>query len=139
VTRALGEWPRWLRATAASLTLFVLVGIGQVLPVFHFALVAHSVCAEHGELVHEAAPRAQGPQSETPDGPALVAGGDVGHQHEHCGVLALARALAIPAAARPEPPPPTSWAELQVAGAERSAHVGIALLSYAPKLAPPLA
>jgi hypothetical protein len=136
VTRALGEWPRWLRASAASLTLFVLVGVGQVLPIFHFALVAHSVCAEHGELVHEAAPSAPVPRSEVP---ALVAGGEVGHQHEHCGVLALTRSLAIPAFAPSQASPPASWAALPVAGAGRSAHVGIALLSYAPKLAPPLA
>jgi hypothetical protein len=136
VTRALGEWPRWLRASAASLTLFVLLGVGQVLPLFHFALVAHSVCAEHGELVHEASPSAQVPRSEFP---ALVAGGEVDHQHEHCGVLALTGSLAIPACARSQVTPRPSWAALPVAGVERTAHVGIALLSYAPKLAPPLA
>ena len=43
-----------LRAGAASIALFALVGVGHILPAFHFALVAHRVCAEHGELIHEA-------------------------------------------------------------------------------------
>jgi hypothetical protein len=126
---------RALRLSAASIALFALLGVGHVLPALHFALVAHRVCAEHGELVHESAPLAA-PAARSSE-VSLVGGAPVAHEHEHCGVLALPGSLALPA----------SWAdtvELASTGGTatavdgaRAAHIGIALLSYAPKLAPP--
>jgi len=117
----------------ASLVLFVLVGAGHVLPAFHFALVVHRVCAEHGELVHGV--ERSSVRGREPDGPAIVGTADE-HEHEHCGVAAGTGAgLAIaPSAAAGSTP----LASVDLArGAERGAHVGIALLAYAPKLAPP--
>jgi hypothetical protein len=137
----LREWPGWLRASVASLALFLLVGVGQVLPAFHFALVAHSICAEHGELVHESAAPARDDAALAPAQragvPSLVASGHVSHQHEHCGVLALGRVPAVAAAAPADRCLTSSASASLLAGAERAAHVRIALLSYAPKLAPP--
>ena len=132
---AIERWSAWLRVSAASIALFALVGIGHVLPAFHFALVAHRVCAEHGELVHEAAPSADSPAPS--DVPALVAGADARHEHEHCGVLALPGSFGVPASApRAFEVPPREQLEPEP-GCERPAHVDIALLAYAPKLAPP--
>ncbi|HTV19015.1 MAG TPA: hypothetical protein VMG12_10100 [Polyangiaceae bacterium] len=125
----------WLRATAASVALFALLGVGHLLPALHFALVAHRICAEHGELVHEAEPA---PAAESrSSAPELVAGVHAAHEHEHCGVLALPSSAALP--------PSAPARDARLAGEpiasdtqhERPAHVGIALLLYAPKLAPP--
>jgi hypothetical protein len=126
-----------LRAAAASIALFALLGVGHVLPALHFALVAHRICAEHGELLHEAAlaPSAEvGSRSSVPE---LAAGQLTEHEHEHCGVLALPGSFAVASSG--------AWREPSLPGepvvggspGERRAHVGIALLLQAPKLAPP--
>ena len=117
----------------ASLVLFMMAGVGHVLPAFHFALVVHRVCVEHGEMVHEVA-RAPAREREL-EGPAFV-GQESGHEHEHCGVAAgTGTGVAIAASAASAGP------SLPIVGlgrgAARSAHLGIALLAYAPKLAPP--
>lgn len=140
------ERPRWLRLSAISIALFVLLGIGHVLPALHFALVAHRVCAEHGELLHEAPVRgvagqdelrsshANGPSSEVS---LVAAGGAAAHEHEHCGVLALPGSLGAPEALSSAAClVPAGWTT-SLPGHERAAHAYIALLSYAPKLAPP--
>ncbi len=146
------ERPSWLRCSAVSIALFVLLGIGHVLPALHFALVAHRVCAEHGELLHEAplqaaagqgvaghgALRSSQPSAPAPAEVSLVASGGTGaHDHEHCGVLALPGSLGAPEALTSAACLlPAGWAA-SLPGHERAAHVYIALLAYAPKLAPP--
>lgn len=141
------ERPSALRSSAVAIALFVLLGIGHVLPALHFALVAHRVCAEHGELLHDASPRdatvqralrSSRPSAPTTLGVLLVAaGGADRHEHEHCGVLALPGSLgapeALPSAACRLPAVRTT----SLPGHERAAYAYIALLSYAPKLAPP--
>jgi hypothetical protein len=143
--------PAWARA-AASIALFALLGVGHLLPALHFALVAHCICAEHGELLHEAAPvrsaRAEAEAASRSSVPepllssaraqqTVIAGHYAQHEHEHCGVLALSGSFGVAhSAAWREPSAPS----VSVAGAslsERPAHVGIALLLRAPKLAPP--
>lgn len=136
------------RLAAASIALFAMLGIGHVLPALHFALVAHRICAEHGELLHEAAPQPPAEsRSSTPEEsswgsaraaqPAVVAGGHAGHEHDHCGVLALPDSFGTaPSAAWREPVAPGEPVACASPG-ERPAHVGIALLLRAPKRAPP--
>ena len=134
MTRTLRECSAWLRLGAVSLVLFAALGVSQVLPALHFALVVHRVCAEHGELVHESASVAP---EVAPAEAAIVARDGVSHEHEHCGVLATPGSFAVlvPAAAQAAAPGAT---ELEVGfGCARAAHVRIALLDYAPKLAPP--
>jgi len=130
--------------------LFALLGAGQVLPALHFVLVAHRVCAEHGETLH--AEPAHGADDSLSNG--LVSGSSVSdpesteiqlksapalpeHEHEHCSVLGVTRsagaALASAAAGAALPPP---WEQF-VRETERAAHIDVALLLYAPKLAPP--
>lgn len=116
-----------------SIVLFVLVGAGHLLPAFHFALVVHRVCSAHGELVHgEAGADAPGRE---PDGIAWVAL-ERGHEHEHCGVAAATGAgVAIAPSAASGSTPPSAMGLAR--HGDRAPHVGIALLAYAPKLAPP--
>ena len=137
--RASAAGPRgleWLRAAAASVALFALLGVGHVLPALHFALIAHRICAEHGELVHElAAAPAVASRSSVPE---VAVGERSAHEHEHCGVLALTSSSAPPlseAASLPARDGEPSGSDVPAA---LSAHVGIELLLYAPKLAPPV-
>jgi hypothetical protein len=125
-----------LRALAVSLALFAVLGVGHVLPAFHFALVAHRVCAEHGELLHgsEALAKPSAPESDV----SLVAREIGGHDHEHCGVLALPSTLAVPASFAAVFCRIPNDDAAAAASRARVAHVGIDLLSYAPKLAPPV-
>jgi hypothetical protein len=135
VTRTLRECSAWLRLGALSLALFAAVGVAQILPALHFALVVHRVCAEHGELLHESAPVAR--QVAPAETSSVVARDGVSHEHEHCGVLAASESSAalVPAASHVTAP---SAAGASVGlGRARAAHVRIALLAYAPKLAPP--
>jgi hypothetical protein len=120
--------------SVASLVLFLMVGVGHVLPAFHFARVAHRICGEHGELVHEVAATSAPPREA--DGPALVAT-DGGHEHEHCGVAAVTGSGVAIAASTSSVAMSLESVELGP-GSEHCAHVGIALLAYAPKLAPPV-
>ena len=134
MTRTLRECSAWLRLGAVSLVLFAALGVAQVLPALHFALVVHRVCAEHGELVHEPASVAR---EAAPVEASVVARDGVSHEHEHCEVLAAPGSFAalVPAAAEAAAPGALSFSV--GFGRARAAHMRIALLAYAPKLAPP--
>jgi len=126
----------WLRATAASFALFALLGVGHVLPALHFALVAHRICAQHGELLHEAEPASAAESRSSVR--ELVVGQHAEHEHEHCGVLALPGSFALPPSATGRAPCPAGEPIASAEHGKLAAHVGIALLLYAPKLAPPV-
>jgi len=137
--------------------LCALLGPGPALEALHFSLVQHRICPEHGELLHVSSADASDVGSEegsaasgTRRAPlaaestsahgasvAQGAGGDTTDSHEHdaCAVSVLGSVAVWPAAATTV----AALAELggpPRAGTER-AHVGIALLHYAPKLEPP--
>jgi hypothetical protein len=124
-----------MRALTVSIALFAVLGVGHVLPAFHFALVAHRVCAEHGELLHESAAAAE--PSRPSNDVSFVAREVPSHEHEHCGVLALPSSLALPASFGAVFCRITNDDAASAASRPLLAHVGIDLLSYAPKLAPP--
>lgn len=127
------------RSLAAWVTLVVLLGVGHVVPALHFLFVAHHLCAEHGELVDAATEGVGRAREQAPNQESVDSGSAEGHSHEHCGVLAVAPAPASPVASlRSAQQLPTAEVASAAAGA-RAAHVGIELLQYAPKLAPPLA
>jgi hypothetical protein len=142
VTRAPAEQERsrarW-RAFAFALT--VVFGLAQALPVLHFVLVAHRLCAEHGEMLHAAeVDDAASHASDVRPGPApetrLVASANEAHQHEHCGVVVSSHSHGVGLTG----PASTNAVLSQVTSADgsaRTAHASIALLLYAPKLAPP--
>jgi hypothetical protein len=131
--------PSSARSLAAWLGLVLLLGVGHVVPALHFLFVAHHLCAEHGELVDATAESAEPAREKPGNLSASCRAGAAAHRHEHCGVLALARASAAPATASGgvELAPAASVASPR--GEARDAHVDIALLDYAPKLAPPCA
>ena len=148
---SLAQLPLRSRSLIAWVALVLLVGVGHVVPALHFLFVAHHLCAEHGELV-DAVGGAGGAEStrEKPGGSeraavgeraagsaAVCVSGAASHSHEHCEVFAATRSA--PAWA-PAPAPPQLLPAMELAPSEaeaREAHVDIALLHYAPKLAPP--
>jgi hypothetical protein len=132
-------------AQAFTWLLGVLLCLGPALPALHFALVLHRICPEHGELLHvgqaDVAPGAASAASEhaVDRGPALHASSspsEHSHGHDLCGVTSGgAGACALPASGVSGALANQAVAACSV---QRSgAHVSIALLSYAPKLAPP--
>jgi hypothetical protein len=148
--------PQSSRSLIAWLALALLIGVGHVVPALHFLFVAHHLCAEHGELVDavlDAAPAdaAGADSSERPregarvpertaegaSSAAVCISAADAHSHEHCEVFAATRAAAAlaPAPCCAQLLPAVEW--VSPAGVAGEAHVGIALLHYAPKLAPP--
>ncbi|MET0413557.1 MAG: hypothetical protein ABW217_19775 [Polyangiaceae bacterium] len=124
-----------------ALALSAVFGLAQVLPVLHFVLVAHQLCAEHGELVHADAGQDAAHASEQHAASSeaqLVGAAGESHAHDHCGVVGSGHAhgvrLTSPQGCLCAP----SYLEAELSSA-RSAHSSIALLAYAPKLAPPSA
>ncbi len=68
---------------------------GQELAMVHFALVEHTVCAEHGELTH--APPSSTKADHDPAGfSSLEASGHGGDQHDECTILGRSREDARP-------------------------------------------
>jgi len=137
--------------------LCALLGPGPALQALHFSLVQHRICPEHGELLHVgseegsagAAAAASGSGRASSLAVAAASGTDVAsaaqgpsggsadsHDHDACGVSVLGSVAAVwPATAKTV----TALAELREPRPPRAerAHVGIALLDYAPKLEPP--
>jgi hypothetical protein len=125
----------------AALALSAVFGLSQVLPALHFVLVAHQLCAEHGELVHAHAGQSSAHPSEEHTASSeqqLVRAAGESHAHDHCSVVGSGHAhglrLASPQGCLRAP----SYLEAEL-GSARRAHSSIALLAYAPKLAPPSA
>jgi hypothetical protein len=119
---------------AAGLAALLLVG-GQGLSALHHALVAHRVCAEHGEWIHGAEHAADGATSAARSREVRAADG-AGESHEHCAVLGRVdghRAAVAPGVAVAAPPDVPAAPPAVVA---RSPWPG-ALLLIAPKTSPP--
>jgi hypothetical protein len=131
------------RLRAFALALSVVFGLAQALPVLHFVLVAHRLCAEHGELLHAdtsqegASPVAEAPADD--EGQThLVASAAETHAHEHCGVVVTSQPHGLQLGSPAGPCSVALQCSTEV-GQAGSAHRSIALLAYAPKLAPPAA
>jgi hypothetical protein len=137
VTSLAAQPCRRSRSLAAWVALVVLLGVGHVVPALHFLLVAHHLCAEHGELVDATAEHVERAREKAPNQVSVDAGSAAAHSHEHCGVLALAPTPASPAAVLGGVQRLPVAEVASSAGYAHAAHVGIELLLYAPKLAPP--
>jgi hypothetical protein len=129
--------PSRARSLAAWLGLALLLGVGHLVPALHFLFVAHHLCAEHGELVDATGESAEPAREKAGNSAAAYRAGAPAHTHEHCGVLALARASGAPASASGSVELVPSASVARARGEARDAHIDIALLDYAPKLAPP--
>jgi hypothetical protein len=130
-------WTRW-RVTALALS--AVFGLAQVLPVLHFVLVAHQLCAEHGELVHVDAsesPAAHAAEEHSRSSEVqLVGSSGESHSHDHCGVIISGHAHGVQLSSPQGGLQARSYLDAEP-GSARAAHPSIALLAYAPKLAPP--
>lgn len=88
-------------------TLIALALVAQFSQSAHYALVSHSVCSEHGELVHGRGHLAVDPRRGAPSGiaqdmqrdeePSVAAGAhnDADDAHEHCPVMSHQRERAV--------------------------------------------
>lgn len=129
---------RWLVSLLSTLALGLLAA-GHVLPVLHFALVAHELCAEHGALHHVEQPSKPGlerARSARPE--ATNASANAGHEHDDCNIVATAtsRAVLSERAELAKLPPAVTPSRLSLRA--RATERSVALLDYAPKLAPPV-
>jgi hypothetical protein len=147
----MGSMPSWVIRQSSRAPLRVLVAAlcllfaaAPTLPGLHFLLIAHVVCPEHGELLHGSSSSAE---------PAASGRARLLHKrrsaelawvaapapaHDSCGVPAWGNASGVACGALTAPPAALLPVEQLSAGIDRGAHRAIALLSYAPKLAPPL-
>jgi hypothetical protein len=124
-----------------AFALSVVFGLAQALPVLHFVLVAHRLCAEHGEMLHAdasepPAPHASADRSGSADEQRLVASAGAEHTHEHCGVIVSSHPHGVRLLSPGGSCTSVSY-RTSAAGEAKRAHPSIALLAYAPKLAPP--
>lgn len=155
MTSALALRSPWLAAVlrVQAFVLLALFGIAPVLPALHYSSVEHEVCADHGEVRHVAHHAEQGGDRHGTDrrgAEAEPAGGLPGKHvtalpgalsddhHDHCAVTAagvLPATLSAGWASSFEQPAPSAADVVTLRSAQ--SHVSIALLAYAPKLAPP--
>ena len=126
---------RGILALFSALAL-ALLAVGQALPVLHFALVQHQLCAEHGSLEH-GQPSAATAHVSKSAAPSAQPGSPVSDEHEHCGVVAVSptRYTAASSGAHIVP----GFAPPRTVASESRAWVppALSVLAYAPKLAPP--
>ncbi|HEX7479569.1 MAG TPA: hypothetical protein VF331_17320 [Polyangiales bacterium] len=138
-----GARPGLLGSAASGLAFVLVCGslVGELASLAHLVLVHHSVCPEHGELVHsdeaESAARASSP---APGRSAALSAGhapDAAHAHDHCA-LAMARKeralpparLALVAWATPQP---AACGDMRACAPTQRKSV----FGYAPKASPP--
>lgn len=124
--------------------LSALLAAGPSLTALHFALVRHRLCLEHGQLEHVTVSDVRDSQAAgEPSHVPLVSEGTSevdphGHLHDACTVSAAGTLAALSPALGLQQ---CLAADFSAPAHERAqpAHVGIALLEYAPKLEPPSA
>ena len=123
-----------MRAAVCGLLVFA-----QMLAFSHVALVAHRICAEHGEAIHTSQPAAAATFLAQDTRTSVVPAGETaaGHDHEHCLCMAHGRERFVF-------PPRTSVGAARVGiaqlwrGSPRVAlALPVALFLLAPKGSPP--
>jgi len=131
----LGSAARRLRSLAAVVATLLL--FAQVSLALHAVLVHHTVCAEHGELVHATEARSVDRHAAPGRVSAVPAEPPAAHEHGHCLLGRRASdgvSLAPPAVCCAIHAP-----ELVASGlAEASAHSSRLILFYSPKQSPPV-
>lgn len=120
--------------------LVALTVVAQVAQAAHFVLVAHSVCAEHGELVHHAHDDDTHAvtQHEDEDAPNALYAAHVedADQHDHCSTVSEQRQRIVPD--RIESPQVAESALPTPVVTEHVAVVVLDCLDVAPKSSPPV-
>lgn len=125
---------------ALAFALLALVGAEYALPGLHFASVKHQICAEHGELEHaELAPSSLHDDVDRPSTPAVFgSAGAAQHAHDSCSVWTMSASSALVDRGRGEPPVMGPETRPTSAVGQAAAKRSVDVLSYAPKLAPPV-
>ena len=123
------------RAAVCGLLVFA-----QVIAFSHVALVAHRICAEHGEAIH-ASQQAEASTPLAPDGSLAsvlpVRGAVLGHDHEHCLCMAHGRERCV-VPPRTRVGPVAIWIDQRWQGSPRSVSaLPVELFLLAPKGSPP--
>jgi hypothetical protein len=126
----------------AALGLYVaaLLVVGQLTALFHFALVQHDVCSDHGELMHAGDAPAAAAAAIAREPLAVPGDADHGLAHEHCNSLARpseSAAVADAAAGFAIVAPPEGRQAVNSYAAR--ARSRLTALVVAPKQSPPLA
>ena len=126
----------WSRSAVCGALVFA-----QVFAFAHVALVAHRVCAEHGESVHSSPPGETLAMAEPDEALARVSDAGtaaVGHDHEHCSCMAHSRERFVL-------PPCVAEAVSRLAefpgwspSSRPSPALAVELLLFAPKSSPPI-
>jgi hypothetical protein len=115
-----------------------LLAAAQVLAFSHAALVAHRICATHGEVVHAgtiAAPSRQAAVNTTTAGAQEAASE---HQHDHCLIIAGTRERTLTTSSSPDGRVALTPARPHPAPSLGTPSPGRALWSLAPKNSPPV-
>jgi hypothetical protein len=123
-----------MRAAVCGLLVFA-----QVLAFSHVALVAHRICADHGEAIHVSHPAAAAtsPAPGTLAGVAPAGGTAAGHEHEHCLCLAHGRERFVVSPRTSDALAPTCIAQLWQGSPRSILARPSALFLLAPKGSPP--
>jgi hypothetical protein len=126
---------RWSRSALCGL-----LAVAQVVAFAHVALVAHRICAEHGESIHASPVVDSLAPTDLDEALASVSpsrGAAVGHDHDHCLCMVHSRERFVV-------PPRTSTGLVRVAIAHAwqgspplAPALSVALLLLAPKGSPP--
>jgi len=124
-----------LLVVLCALSLFA----GDLFRGLHLLTTRHVLCPEHGELIHagEEAPAQR--SGDTQDRAAVAPDGASGHHHDHCGVAATRPREEHGVATAPSPlagVAPKAVATSAVPQLPRVVRVPV--LSYAPKVSPPV-
>jgi hypothetical protein len=121
-----------------ALSLLLVAGAGQTLPGLHHLLVRHAVCAEHGELVHAAELAEASSEAGSESDAARPSHDEPEHEHEHCSMPGLSADPALVSAGPAAERQPLGALPASLPAASERAHSSLALLAFAPKLAPPV-
>ena len=128
-----GRWARW--------AICGLLALAQVVAFSHVALVAHRICAEHGEAIHAIAPVESLAVSDCDSSlrsvmPAQGAG--VGHDHEHCLCMAHSRERFVVPPRTSDGRPRGAVFQSWKASKQVSPAASLSLFLLAPKGSPPI-
>lgn len=124
-----------LSVRVLALLAAVLVWGQHVLPGLHHSTASHSICPEHGELIHHDSESVE--QVETPEKQSISTGSEHG-EHGHCGVVPAAQTQgqSPPERFALDLAPPSGQCAPSVRQSDAFA-LAIPLFRVAPKQSPP--
>jgi len=126
---------RWANSAVCGL-----LALTQVIAFSHVALVAHRICAEHGEAIHASLPveLVAAPDRDNALASILPArGAMLGHEHEHCLCMAHSRERFVVPPRTSDGLAPFAIVQPWLVLPQSSPALPLALFLLAPKGSPP--